>query len=374
MKQNIKKILVTGGAGFIGSHTVDLLVKNGYQVVVLDSLKPPTHNGKIPTWFNKKAKLVRGDVRKKKDWQRALDGVGAIVHLAAYMDYHPDFSTYVQTNIESLSLLFEIITEEKLPIKKIIIASSQAVYGEGKYHCRSHGIIYASPREEKQFERHQWEQRCPVCDKEVAPIAEKEEDILLPLVPYGLSKLASEQFIMAMGRAFSIPAVALRFSIVVGARQSFRHFYSGALRSFAVNARSNEPIEMNEDGGQLRDFVHVQDVALAIVRTLENSRANFEIFNVGSGHATRVFDLAKIVAKESNTKFKPLLQHRYRAGGARHSVMSISKLKKLGWKPQHTLREAVVDYVSWLSTIKGFRNNLRKTEAEMKKIGILKEY
>ncbi len=374
MRQNIKKILVTGGAGFIGSHTVDLLLQNGYQVVALDSLNPPTHNGRIPKWLNKKAKLIRGDVREKKDWQVALRGVDAVVHLAAYMDYHLDFSTYVQTNIESLAILFEIIAEKKLPIKKIVIASSQAVYGEGKYRCKNHGIMYLPPRKEGQFKRHQWEQFCPKCSKEVVPISEKEEDVLLPLAPYGLSKLASEQFVMAMGKAFSIPAVALRFSIVLGARQSFRHFYSGALRSFAVNALNNEPIEMNEDGRQLRDFVHVKDVASAILKTLEDSRANFGVFNVGSGRATRIFDLGKIVAKQSKVVFKPSLQNRYRAGGTRHSVMNISKLKSLGWKPKHTLKEAVADYIGWLSNFKGFSKNLRKTEEKMRKSGILKKY
>lgn len=374
MKQNYKKILVTGGAGFIGSHTVDLLVENGYQVVVLDSLQPPTHNGQIPKWLNKKAKLIRGDVREKKDWKIALKGVDAIVHLAAYMDYHPDFSVYIQTNIESLAILFEIITEKKLPIKKIVIASSQAVYGEGKYRCKTHGDMYLPLREEKQFRKHKWEQFCPKCGKEVLPMAENEGDMLFPLAPYGLSKQSSEQFIMGMGKAFSISAVALRFSIVLGSQQSFRHFYSGALRSFAVNVLNNEPIKMNEDGKQLRDFVHVKDVASAILKTLEDSRADFRAFNVGSGRATRIFDLAKIVAKQGKVVFKPLLQNRYRAGGTRHSVMNISKLKKLGWKPQHTLEEAVADYVKWLSNFKGFHNNLRKTETEMKKTGVLKEY
>jgi len=374
MKQNIKKILVTGGAGFIGSHTVDLLVESGYQVVALDSLKPPTHNGRIPKWLNKKAKLIRGDVRGKKDWQKALRGVDMIVHLAAYMDYHLDFSTYVQTNIESLAILFEIIAEEKLPIKKIIVASSQAVYGEGKYRCENHGVIDASPREEKQFKRRQWEQYCPKCGKEVVPIPEKEGDILLPLAPYGLSKQSSEQFVMTMGRAFSIPAVALRFSIVLGARQSFRHFYSGALRSFAVNVLNKEPIEINEDGGQLRDFVHVKDVASAILKTLEENKANFEAFNVGSGQATRIFDLAKIVAKQNEVAFKPSLQNRYRVGGARHSVMNISKLKGLGWEPKHTLKEAVADYLNWLLNFRGFNRNLRQTEEKMIKSGVLKKY
>jgi|SRR3989344_4642872 len=374
MKQNIKKILVTGGAGFIGSHTVDLLLENSYQVVVLDSLNPPTHNGKIPKWFNKKAKLIRGDVREKKDWQKALRGVDAVVHLAAYMDYHLDFSTYVQTNIESLAILFEIIAEKRLPIKKIVIASSQAVYGEGKYRCKNHGVIYVSPREEEQFKRHRWEQYCPKCGKEVVPISEKEADVLWPLAPYGLSKLASEQFVMTMGRAFSIPAVALRFSIVLGARQSFRHFYSGALRSFAVNVLNNEPIEMNEDGRQLRDFAHVKDVASAILKTLEDDRADFRTFNIGSGRATRIFDLAKIVAKQSKVVFRPSLQNRYRAGGTRHSVMNISKLKSLGWKPKHTLNEAVADYLNWLSNFRGFNRNLRQTEEQMRKSGILKKY
>src|SRR3989344_7031044 len=145
MENNIKTILVTGGAGFIGSHVVDELINHGYSVRVLDNLAPPTHDGKLPEWFNKKAEFLKGDVRVKKDWQKALDGVDAVIHLAAYMDQHPDFSNYISTNVESIALLYELILENKLPIKKIISASSQSVYGYGKYQCKHHGLIYPRP-------------------------------------------------------------------------------------------------------------------------------------------------------------------------------------------------------------------------------------
>src|SRR3989344_5776515 len=153
-------VLVAGGAGFIGSHLVDALVLRGYAVRVLDNLCPPSHNGKLPEWFNKKAEFVKGDVRVKKDWKKALRGVSYVFHLAAYMDYHLDFSNYFRTNTESAALLYEVIVEQKLPVKKIILASSQAVYGEGKYWCAKHKEVYAIPRGEAQLKKKDWECRC----------------------------------------------------------------------------------------------------------------------------------------------------------------------------------------------------------------------
>lgn len=369
----MKNILVTGGAGFIGSHVVDELTMAGYTVRVLDNLAPPTHDGTRPDWLNPQAELIVGDVTKKEDWKKALMGIDAIIHLAAYMDFHLDFSKYIRTNLESIALLYELIVEEKLPIQKIVAASSQSVYGEGKYECSTHGVQYLEPRSEEQLARHDWEQHCAVCAGPVTPVAEKEDDVLTPLIPYGVSKLASEHLLFALGKLYNIPAVMTRYSIVLGPRQSFRHFYSGALRSFAVNVLNNEPIQMNEDAGQLRDFVHVKDVARAHVLLLQDSRANFESFNVGLGTPTKVYDLAEYVAKAGNVPFEPLLTNRYRTGGARHSVMNIDKLKALGWAPQFRVQQAVQEYLDWVKKFGNLKDVLKKTEADMTAKGLLRQ-
>jgi dTDP-L-rhamnose 4-epimerase len=372
MTGDIKKILVTGGAGFIGSHVVEELLSTGYQVRILDNLAPPTHDGNLPAWVNEKAEFLKGDATQKKDWLLALDGIDAVIHLAAYMDYHLDFSKYIRTNIESIALMFEVIVENKLPIKKIIAASSQSVYGEGKYKCPQHGELYPLPRKEELLTGHRWEQYCPQCGIALEPLPELENDVLSPLTPYGISKLASEQLLMNLGQRYGIPAVALRFSIVLGPNQSFRHFYSGALRAFSTYVLNKELIQMNEDAKQFRDFVHVRDVAKAHLVVLNDERADFQSFNVGSGQGTRVIELAKIVAEEGRDDFKPLLSDRYRVGDVRHSLMSVDKLKSLSWGPELTLRQAVGDYLLWIRQFGDLRQVLNETYDQLKKQGVIK--
>ncbi len=366
-------VLVAGGAGFIGSHVVDELLRAGHTVRVMDSLGPPSHNGTRPVWLSSQAELVVGDVRRKEDWRTALRGIDAVVHLAAYMDYHLDFSTYVTTNIESTTLLFELIVEDRLPIKKIIAASSQSVYGEGKYHCATHGTVYPTPRLDEQLQKHLWEQICPICRQTVTPLPEEESDILSPQIPYGISKLASEWMLKNLGHRYGVPVTMLRFSIALGARQSFRHFYSGALRAFSVAAFTGQPLQVFEDGLQTRDFVHVEDVARAHLLVLEDPRADFESFNVGSGATATVTDLAKIVSEGANIPFAPVFG-KYRVGDARHQPMSNAKLCALGWKPQKGVREAAHDYLVWIQQFQKeeLAQALRHTQENLAQQGVVR--
>jgi len=367
------KILVTGGAGFIGSHVVDELLVSGHKVRIMDNLEPPTHDGSVPSWVNKDSEFILGDVRKKEDWQESLKDIDVVIHLAAYMDYHLDFSKYITVNLESLALLYECIVEGNLPIKKIIAASSQSVYGEGKYECGQHGIQYLKGRAEGRLLKGDWEQHCPKCGSEVSPVAELEDDELQPEIPYAISKWAGEKFLKTMGLKYGIPSVSLRYSIVLGSRQSFRHYYSGALRAFAVNVLNNEPIQMNEDGMQIRDFVHVKDVASAHIKVLEDNRANFEEYNVGSGVATTVTNLAETVSEVAGIEFNSIKNNRYRVGGARHSVMDINKLKELGWEPKYNLQDMVRDYIVWVKQFEDLSEILKKVEEKMKVSGLIKE-
>ena len=359
--------LVTGGAGFIGSHLVDALIRDGYAVKVLDNLSRPTHNGKLPPWFNKKAEFVKGDIRKKSDWEKALEGVRFIFHLAGYMDTHSDFSTYFTANAAGTALMYEVIVEKNLPVKKIIAASSQSVYGEGKYYCHEYDkLVYPDTRSLTQLKNNEWEIKCPLDGCIMSPLPELESDILKPVPPYGASKVALEQVIFTLGKLYGIPSVALRYSIAQGARQSFRHFYSGALRSFVVSGLAGTPIPIHEDGKQLRDFVSVHDLVEAHLTVLKDTRADFEAFNVGRGISITVLELAAMVAETMDIKFNPNINGQFRWATVRHSLMDSSKLKALGWKPKKTIKENIKEYISWVTTHPESKKYLDKTIKDMK--------
>ncbi|MBI2593029.1 NAD-dependent epimerase/dehydratase family protein [Candidatus Daviesbacteria bacterium] len=365
-------VLVTGGAGFIGSHLVDALINKGFRVRVLDNLSRPTHDGKIPDWLNNTAEFIRGDVRIKKDWIKALSGVGVVFHLASYMDYHPDFSRYFDTNVKSTALLYEIVVGKKLPVKKIIVASSQSVYGEGKYTCPGHGVFYARMRSETQLKKHEWEVCCPKDGKAAEILPEFETDELSPQSPYAVSKLASEKLCQILGQTYRIPSIALRYSIVLGERQSFRHFYSGALRDFCVRAMAGLEILTHEDAMQIRDFVNIHDVTQAHLLVLESKKADYQVLNVGSGRTSRIIDLANTVCNAAKIIHKPLATGKFRINSPRNSVMSIGKLKKLGYKPKYDLKDSVFEYLHWIQGYPEAISYLKKTYAKMHKEGILK--
>lgn len=365
-------ILVTGGAGFIGSHVVDALLAVGHAVRVMDNLGPPTHDGAVPPWLDARAEFVRGDVRNKPDWERMLSGIDAVIHLASYMDYHLDFSTYIRSNTESVALLFECIVDKKLPVKKIVAASSQAVYGMGQGRCAAHGAVANPVRSEEDLKAGKWEHYCPTCRVVLEPMLQREDDRLAPEIPYGISKYAAELLLRTLGKRYGVPTTSLRFSIALGPRQSFRHFYSGALRSFAVNALSGDPIQMNEDGGQRRDFVDVRDVAAAHLLVLNDPRADFEVYNVGSGRPTDINTLAETVARAGRVPFTPLRKGTFRVGDNRASQMDVSKLRALGWEPQTPLETSVKDYLDWVRQFGGLKETLQKTYDELSAQGIMK--
>lgn len=364
-------VLVTGGAGFIGTNVVNHLVKHGHAVRVMDLLLPPSHNGKLPTWFNKRAEFVKGDVRKRADWERALKGADYVIHLAVYADVHPEYGNFIDTNVKSVALLYEIIEEKHLPVKKIILASSQSVYGEGHYRCQKHGVFLAHPRLSKNLDRGIWEVFCPRDGKVVKPVVEHENDTLDPITLYGVTKLAVEKTALLLGKTLGIPTVLFRYSIVHGPYQSFRNFYSGALRAFSVQGLAGVPIETQEDGGQLRDFVHAEDVAEAHRIALGNPRADFQVFNVGSGATTRIRDLAQLVAKETKSPHPPFSGGTYRKLTPRHSVMDISKLKRLGWRPKKNIKNNVRDYVAWVKNYSEAIRYMKETYSKMAKTGYI---
>jgi dTDP-L-rhamnose 4-epimerase len=367
------KILVTGGAGFIGSHTVDLLMKRGHRVRVLDALALPVHrNGRAPDYLPAEVEFMRGDVRDRAAWERALDGVEAVYHFAAYQDYLPDFSKFFHVNAVSTALLYELIVEKRLPVQKVVVASSQSVYGEGTYQCETHGVQFPGPRSAEQLARHDWEVRCPVCHTPMPPKL-TNETVVRPHNSYAMSKYTEEMIALTLGRQYGIPSVGMRYSITQGARQSFHNAYSGALRIFAMQLLAGERPTVYEDGLQLRDYVYVGDVARANVLVLEDARADDQAFNVGAGRAWTVLEFARIMAEAAGRpEREPLILGEYRFGDTRHILSDISKLCALGWEPQGSPERSAREYLAWAQSQPDFRNYTREARAHMQKVGAVR--
>jgi len=341
------KVLITGGAGFIGSHTADSLLARGHEVRVLDSLEPPVHpRREKPRYMASDVEFVVGDVRDRSDMQKALRGVSAVFHLAAYQDYLTDFSRFAFVNDGGTALLYEIIVNERLPVGKIILGSSQAVYGEGKYECREHGVQCPGPRPVEQLEKGDWEVKCPFCGEQMSSLP-TDESMAYPANQYGVSKYAQELYALTLGRRYGIPTVALRYSITQGPRQSFHNAYSGILRSFTVRLLNNLSPVVYEDGRQLRDYVYVGDVVRANLLALETDAANYQAFNVGGNGPTSVLQYARLLVELTGKCLEPEIPGEFRFGDARHTVSDISKLEALGWEPLIPLEDIAREYIEW---------------------------
>jgi dTDP-L-rhamnose 4-epimerase len=370
------RVLVTGGAGFIGSHTVDLLLARGYDVRILDNLQPPVHQDRRwPDYVPPQVERIAGSVDDPAAWKTALDGVQAVIHLAAHQDYLPHFSRFFHTNAAGTALLYELLVAEPAlarRIKKIVVATSQAVYGEGRYRCAAHGLQFPGQRPLAQLERREWEVRCPVGGETMRPEPTREDDPPRPHNQYGISKLAQELICLNLGARYDIPTVALRYSITQGPRQSFTNPYSGALRIFVQRLLHGRQPIVYEDGRQLRDYVTVWDVARANLLVLEDDRASFRAFNVGGGQALTVLEYAFLVGRALNLPVQPEVPGRFRVGDTRHIVSDISALRALGWAPRHTLEEAAAAYADWARAQPGFKDYSDEGLAAMAQQGVVR--
>jgi len=364
------RVLVTGGAGFIGSHVVDRCLEAGYKVRILDSLDLKVHPKGRPTYLSKDVEFIKGDVLDRAVLKRALRGVDIVSHQAAYQDYMPDFSRFLSVNGVGTALIYEVIVEERLPVRKIIVASSQAVYGEGQYECAEHGLFLPTPRSQEQLQEGRWDLECPECGKLARPLLLDERHVN-PYNQYAVSKLAEEKIALGLGWLHKIPTVALRYSITQGTRQSLFNQYSGICRIFFSRALSNTPLVVYEDGRQTRDFVHVQDVVDANMLVLGVDKANYRAFNVGSGKAMTVLEYAKAVGDRLGRDVRPNVSGEYRRGDNRHSVSSIAHLQDLGWMPKRNLANIFDDFLSWIDMNGGVPKEAPDAYAHMKAVGVV---
>lgn len=349
-----KKVLVTGGAGFIGSHIVDELLKRGYEVRVFDNLEPQVHGegGQIPEYLSKEVKFVYGDVRDRDGLKKALQGVEVIFHEAAAVGVGQsmyEIAKYVEINVEGTANLLDILANERHTVRKLIIASSMSIYGEGAYRCSTCGVVNPNLRNTEQLKNREWEMKCPNCSKIVEPVPTNENKPLYPTSVYAVTKRDQEEMALVVGRAYEIPTIALRYFNVYGPRQALSNPYTGVGAIFSSRLLNNKPPLIFEDGLQSRDFIHINDIIQANMLALEKEEANYESFNIGTGRKITVLKLAEILAEKLGKKIEPVAVNKFRVGDIRHCYADITKARKLlKFEPKIRFEDGVEDLVEWV--------------------------
>lgn len=342
------RALVTGGAGLIGSHLVDLLIEKGYEVTILDNLEGQTHLKGCPAWVNRQAHFIHGDVRNDTDLLEALRGVNFVFHQAAFGGFTEQTSKYVDTNVNGTARIFEVIERERLTIQKVVVASSQAVYGEGAYQCKQDGIQFPSVRSSLRLERKLWGVLCPKCGAGLSASLTPEEKSAAGHTPYALSKEFEERLALSCGERLGIPVVALRYAVTYGPRQSLFNPYTGVVSIFSTRLLNELAPLVYEDGDQTRDFVYVEDVARANLFVMEDERADGQVFNVATGSPVTIKELARMLASLYGKSIEPDIPGEFRHGDVRHIVLDPAKLKRWGFFTTTPLRKGLDQFVEWI--------------------------
>jgi len=366
------RILVTGGAGFIGSHTTDRLVEQGHDVIVLDALTPPVHRNGEPNHLTPGVEFFQGDVRNRDLMTNLLRRVDAVYHFAAYQDYLPDFSKFTDVNVTSTAMLYEIVVAERLDLRRIVVASSQAALGEGLYRCAKDGEQTPDMRPESALKRAEWDLPCPVCGGPLEMLTTPER-VANPQNAYGMSKHGEEVVAINLGRRYGIPTVALRYSIVQGPRQSVYNAYSGACRIFNLHYRLGGAPILYEDGQAIRDYVNIHDVVDANLLVLDDDRAAGRVFNLGGGVGYTTQEFAEVVRRQYGSDQPGRISGEYRFGDTRHILSDIDALKQLGWAPKRTPADSVAEYAEWLEGMPGLNEILAEADAKMRSLGVVRK-
>jgi dTDP-L-rhamnose 4-epimerase len=352
----MKRILITGGAGFIGSYLCEQLHWKGYAVTILDNLSPQIHSCWEGSFLYNKIKdkctFFKGDVREKDDWLKALEQADAVVHLAAETGTGQsmyEVGRYYDVNVQGTAVLLDILVNEPHSVKKLVIASSRAIYGEGKYITQQGDVVYPTGRKAEDMKKGIFDLLDSVTGKPLTVLATDEGSLLHPTSIYGLTKLAQEQMIMLMGRQLGIPAVALRFQNVYGPGQSLTNPYTGLLAVFSNRIRNGNALDIYEDGFESRDFVYISDVVQSVLLSLESEHANNEVFNVGSGIPTPILRVAELMNAIFGASVELRISGRFRVGDIRHNMADIERIsKKLGYKPEVPFEQGLQQFVEWV--------------------------
>lgn len=346
------KVVVTGGAGFIGSFLVDRLVELGHEVTIFDNLEPQVHpSGRPPEYLNTRATLVQGDVRDYDALRYAIEGQDAVFHLAGAVGVGQsqyEIKRYVDVNTGGTANLLDILVNRGIQLRKLIVAASMSSYGEGCYQCDQHCLVRPHLRSREQMESQQWEPVCPVCAGPIRPIPTPEEAVQYCNSIYAFTKKDQEDMVLNIGRTYSIPSVAVRFFNVYGPRQSLSNPYTGVAAIFMSRIKNNNPPVIYEDGKQTRDFVSVHDIVDALILCMEKPEADYEVFNVGSGNPLTIAGIAERLAKIYGKSILPEITRKFRKGDVRHCFADIRKITdKLGWKPKVSFEQGMLELIEW---------------------------
>jgi dTDP-L-rhamnose 4-epimerase len=358
LKENI---LVTGGAGFIGSHLVDALVNKGYHVRVLDNLEPQVHGslreqGLWPKYCNPGAEYILGDIRDFDLVSRVIQDIDVIFHEAALVGVGQsmyEIARYTDANTNGTAVLLQaIINSKQQKIRKMIVASSMSIYGEGAYICPVHGKVYPKLREQQQLIERDWELYCSIsgCYEHLAACPTGEDKPLLPTSVYAITKRDQEELFLSVGRAYSIPSIALRYFNVYGTRQSLNNPYTGVAAIFSARLiNGNSPV-LFEDGLQSRDFTHVSDIVQANLIVMGTNQADWEFLNVGTGRRLSILDMAHALSEHMNYTQPPEIFGRFRIGDIRHCFADIQRLESLGYQSRVRFEMGIAELVEWVRT------------------------
>ena len=373
-----KNILITGGAGFIGSNLSLKLLGKGYNITVLDNLSPQIHSeySSLYESIKDKVNFIQGTVLSYDDWKKALKNIDVVVHLAAETGTGQsmyEIEKYTDVNIKGTSIFLDILANEKHSVKKMIIASSRSIYGEGKYECDRCGLVYPNEREDEDMAHGDFNVKCPQCRINANLLPTDEESKIHPSSIYGITKQVQEQMFMVMGKSLGIPAVALRYQNVYGAGQSLSNPYTGILSIFSTRIKNGNDINIFEDGKESRDFVYVDDVVNATILGIEKDEANYEVFNVGLGLAIDVNTVARTLIKQYASNSKITLSGNYRLGDIRDNYADLTKIKsKLGFEPKVSFEEGIKRFTQWVNAQEVVEDKYEMSIEEMKNKGLYK--
>jgi dTDP-L-rhamnose 4-epimerase len=372
-------ILVTGGAGFIGSHLVDALIAQGHNVRVYDNLVPQVHGAALaerrqpPAHLNPAAEFIFGDMRDRDALWRALQKVQVVFHQAAEVGVGQsmyEITRYVEANTGGTAVLLELLASRRHQVEKVVVASSMSIYGEGAYECPECGPVYPQLRPEGQLAQRDWEVYCPTCQAALISCATAEDKPLFPTSIYAISKMDQELMCLAVGQAYRIPVVALRYFNAYGPRQALSNPYTGVAAIFSSRLLNGNPPLVFEDGRQSRDFVHVSDIVQANLLALEREEANFKVFNVGTGRSLTILDVAKTLANGLGLDIQPHVVGKYRAGDIRYCYADITRIREtLGFEPRVRFETGMADLLSWVREQEGV-DLAEQARAELEQRGL----
>jgi len=376
----MKNILITGGAGFIGSNLTKKLVSKGFCITILDNLSKQIHGkdqkSELYNSIKEISTFILGDVCNEEDWKKSLKGQDAVIHLAAETGTGQsmyEISRYNDVNILGTSHLLDFLANNKNSVKKLIIASSRSIYGEGKYKCENHGVVYPNDRIVSNMMKGKFDLFCDACGSELNLMPTDENSKIHPSSIYGITKQQQEQMILLMGKSLGIPAVALRYQNVYGPGQSLSNPYTGILSIFSTRMLNGNDIDIYEDGEESRDFVFIDDVVEATILALEKEEANHQIFNVGSGETTSVSQVANSLKKLYDSNVNISIGGSFRLGDIRHNYADLNKIKNLlGFTAKFDFQTGISRFVDWVKTQEVKEDKYEQSLNELKNKGLIK--